>query len=221
MKITSLFLLLATMPSQAAVVWQPAPNVLASASWDNWSYAPPTGQIGTGSQGSAQEISGALITSSDLETAVMDSYEFPGGLGFNPDTYYFHTGGGSWRASLELAESVTYVRVSYSLLGFGGSPAEDFPVIPRIEGATSLGGGRYATDDGLILGNIYYHDFVLGSPQNVVETTFGDDIFPGFEGSFRSVDGVQLEVFRSAPIPEPSTGLLALIGIGMVWLRRR
>jgi len=219
MKTISQLLVMSTLSTQAAVVWQAAPNAVASASWDVWSYAPPVGQTGSGSQGPAQETGGSLITTSDLETSVIDAYEFPGGLGTNPDTYYFHTGGAEWTGSLSLSEGVSHVRVSYSLLGFGGAPPEDFPVTPNITGANSLGRGHYASDDGLILGTVFYQDFALAAPQTEIETTFGDIVFPGYPGSFRSVDGVRMEVFQAAPIPEPSAGVLALLGAAM--LRRR
>jgi len=221
MKTITSLLFATTIVTPAAVVWQPAPNALASASWDTWSYSPTPGATGSGSQGGAQTTSGTLITGSDLQTAVTDSYEFPGGLGTNPDTYYFHTGGGSWTGSLQLAEPVTHVRVSYSLLDFGGGAADPYSAAPAIDGAMSLGGGQYATDDGLLLGTVFFEDFALDGPQTEIETTFGDVIFPGYPGSFRSVDGVQVEVFESAPIPEPASGILALAGLVFLARRRR
>lgn len=56
--------------------------------------------------------------------------------------------------------------------------------------------------------------------QSSVQTTFGDIVFPGFPGSFRSVDGVQVEVFNATPIPEPSSSLF-LLASGLFFLRRR
>jgi len=214
-------ILCSTLTCQASVIWQPAPNALASASWDEWSYAPQLGQTGAGRQGAAQETAGSLITASDLETTVIDSYEFPGGLGANPDTYYFHTGGGTWTGLLELSEAVTHVRVSYSLLDFGGSPADEYPLVPGIAGATLVGEGSYPTSDGLLLGTVFFKDLALAAPQSSFETTFGDLVFPGYPGSFRSVDGVQLEVFNAAPIPEPSGLFLVMMSAGMVWQRRK
>lgn len=221
MKTISQILVLSTLSSPATVVWQPTPNALASASWDTWSYSAPSGVTGSGSQGAAQASDGSVITSSDLETNVIDAYEFPGGLGSNPDTYYFHTGGAVWTGSLSLSQEVSFVRVSYSLLGFGGTPPEDYPLTPNIPGATPLGGGQYPSDDGLILGSVFYQDLALAGPQTEIETTFGDVVFPGYPGSFRSVDGVQLEVFETAPIPEPSSSLLALLGVALIGHRRR
>lgn len=218
--ITSLFFV-STLFTPASVVWQPAPNALGSASWDTWSYSPTPDETGSGSQGAAQTTTGVLMTGSDLQTEVIDAYEFPGGLGTNPDTYYFHTGGGSWTGSVQLSEAVTHVRVSYSLLDFGGGAADPYPAAPAIAGATSLGSGQYTTDDGLILGTVFYEDFALAGPQTEIETTFGDVLFPGYPGSFRSVDGVQMEVFEAAPIPEPTSGALALIGLTLLGRRRR
>jgi hypothetical protein len=212
--------LLSSISSQAAVVWQPAPNAVSSAAWDVWTYAPPLTQIGSGSQGPAQQTTGPFVVTSDVVTNVINSYEFPGGLGTNPDTYYFHTGGATWTGSVDLSGDVTHVRVSYSLLGFGGAPAEDFPMTPMIPGSMALGSGQYSSDDGTILGTVFYHDFALSGPQNLIETTFGDVVFPGFPGSFRSVDGIQIEVFDATPIPEPSANLFLLAGV-LYSIRRR
>lgn len=225
MKLVIPILLFSALSSQATVIWQPAPNAVSSASWDVWSFAPPIDPVNgsglaSGSQGAAQQTTGSLVTSSDVVTNVIDSYGFPGGLGSNPDTYYFHTGGATWDASVGLSQNVSHVRVSYSLLGFGGSPASDYALTPIIPGATPLGGGTYSTDDGLILGTVFYQDFELAAPQSSVQTTFGDIVFPGFPGSFRSVDGVQVEVFNATPIPEPSSSLF-LLASGLFFLRRR
>ena len=214
-------LILSMISSPGAVVWQPAPSALSSASWDTWTYAPPLTEIGSGSHGAAQDVTGPLVGTSDVITNVIDAYEFPGGLGSNPDTYYFHTGGATWTGTLGLSQEVTFVRVSYSLLGFGGSPAENFPMTPVIPGATSIGNGQYGSDDGLILGTVFFQDFELSGPQNSVEATFGDIVFPGFPGSFRSVDGIRIEVFDAVPLPEPSSGLFLVASGLFCWRRRR
>ena len=142
--------ILTSVSAQAATVWQTAPNALASASWDTWEYATGPEQTGSGSQGAAQSTSGAIITSSNLTTNVTDAYSFIGGLGSNPDTFYFHDGGATWNGSLELAEEVSYVRVSYSLLGGRGGPPSAYSVGPSVEGATVINAGSYGTSkDGI------------------------------------------------------------------------
>lgn len=214
-------LLVSPAISQAATTWQSSPNAVATASWDTWSFAPPVGETGSGSQGSAQASSGTLITSSDLTTEVIAAYEFPGGLGTNPDTYYFHTGAGTWTANLLLSEAASHVRVSYSLLGFGGAPPEAFFAEPFIAGASIIGSGFYSSSNEGIEGTVFFSNLELGSPATEIETTFGDRLFPGFPGSFRSVDGVKIEFFNGAPIPEPSSATFCLASFLLLRRRRR
>lgn len=169
----------------------------------------------------AQSTTGELITSSSLVTNVIDAYEFPGGLGSNPDTYYFHTGGATWTGLLQLSGSVSHVRVSYSLLGFGGAPPDSYPEGPSIVGATVINTDFYGTSHDGIEGTVFVTDLELNTAATEFETSFGDVIFQGFPGSFRSVDGVQLEVFNAVPIPEPSSVGLVFMGALLNFKRRR
>ena len=213
--------ILTSVSAQAATVWQTAPNSLASASWDTWEYATGPEQTGSGSQGPAQSTSGALVTTSNLTTNVTDAYSFIGGLGSNPDTYYFHDGGATWAGSLELAEAASYIRVSYSLLGGRGGAPSPYSVGPSIEGATVINAGSYGTSNDGIEGVVFFTDLQLSASATKIEASFGDTIFPGFPGSFKSVDGVQLEVFSSAPVPEPNSTALALLGALVIFRRKR
>ena len=213
--------ILTSVSAQAATVWQTAPNALASASWDTWEYATGPEQTGSGSQGSAQSTSGAIITSSDLTTNVTDAYSFIGGLGSNPDTFYFHDGGATWNGSLELAEEASYVRVSYSLLGGRGGPPSAYSVGPSVEGATVINAGSYGTSKDGIEGVVFFTDLQLGASATKIDASFGDAIFPGFPGSFRSVDGVQICVFNSEPVPEPTSMALALLSASFVLRGKR
>nr|MBR9810564.1 PEP-CTERM sorting domain-containing protein [bacterium] len=61
----------------------------------------------------------------------------------------------------------------------------------------------------------------LGTSATKIEASFGDTIFPGFPGSFKSVDGVQICVFNSEPVPEPTSMTLALLGVLFVLRRKR
>ena len=152
---------------------------------------------------------------------VTDAYSFIGGLGSNPDTYYFHDGGANWTGSLELAEAASYVRVSYSLLGGRGGPPSPYSVGPSVEGATVINAGSYGTSKDGIEGVVFFTDLQLGASATKIEASFGDAIFPGFPGSFKSVDGVQICVFNSEPVPEPTSTALALLGALFVLRRKR
>lgn len=66
-----------------------------------------------------------------------------------------------------------------------------------------------------------FTDLQLGASATKIEASFGDAIFPGFPGSFRSVDGVQICVFNSEPVPEPTSIALALLGASFVLRRKR
>lgn len=213
--------ILTSVSAQAATVWQPSPNALASASWDTWSYSAGSGETGTGSQGAAQSTSGELVTTSNLTTTIIDAYDFPGGLGSNPDTYYLHNGGATWTGSLQLAEAASYVRVSYSLLGGRGGAPNAYATGPSIDGATVVNTASYGTSNDGIEGIVFVTDLQLDVQSIEIEASFGDAIFPGFPGSFRSVDGVQLEVFSSAPVPEPNSTALALLGALVIFRRKR
>ena len=205
--------------AEGATVWKDASNALASASWDTFTAVNATGEIApTSSHGVAQASSGLLITSSDLGTAIIDSYNPSiGGLGSNPSTYYLHDGGATWSADLTLSSTVTFVRVSYSLLGFGGDGPSAFAAGPEITGATELNSGSYSGESN----TVFFTDLQLAAGSSSINADFGDVLFPGFPGSFRSVDGVQVEVFNAAPVPEPSVALLGLIGALNLLRRKR
>ena len=70
-------------------------------------------------------------------------------------------------------------------------------------------------------GVVFFTDLQLGASATKIEASFGDAIFPGFPGSFRSVDGVQICVFNSEPVPEPTSMALALLGASFVLRRKR
>lgn len=204
--------------AQGATTFATDTTALAGAEWDTWtsSSATPT----TLSQGAANSTFGSLITSSETTTIITQGYDSPpGGFLGNPDTYYFHNGAATWTSNLLLSSSVSFVRVSYSLVGFGGAPPEGYAQSPEITGATVLRNGSYNADRT----PAFYTDFALASPSDDISASFGDVVTPGFfPGSFRSIDAIQLEVFDVAPaaIPEPSTGILALLG-GLLLTRRR
>ena len=211
--------LLLIAPIHAATVWHDAPNALASASWDTFNSISATGSAGeSGSHGSAQSTAGSIISGSDLATEIIDSYNPSiGGLGSNPSTYYFHDGGATWTTDLTLSSDVTYVRVSYSLLGFGGGGPDAYPLVPEIAGATLLNSSSYSGGSN----TVFFTDLQLTAGSSSLSANFGDVLFPGYPGSFRSVDGVQIEVFNSAPVPEPTSAALSLIGASILLRRRR
>ncbi len=214
----ALLSLLTLTAAQGATVWKDASNALASASWDTFATPNTTGAVAPlFSQGTAQASTGTLITASDLGTTIIDNYNPSiGGLGSNPSTYYFHDGGATWTTDITLSSEVTYVRVSYSLLGFGGGGPEAYPSAPEISGATLLNSSSYSGGTN----TVFFADLQLAAGSSSITADFGDALFPQFPGSFRSVDGVQIELFDSAPIPEPSAVLLSLAG-AITLLRRR
>lgn len=213
-KTTFLITTLFVLPASATTVWRPATNATANAAWDSFTFASEI--VGeSGSQGIAQAGSG--FTASDLVTTILDDYTFPGGLGSNPDTYYIHTGGFSWEASATLNDPATYVRVSYSLLGFGGAAPNPFAQIPTMADATVINSGSYATTTN----TVFFTDLALASATTDITATFGDVVFPNFPGSFRSIDSVQLEAFDAVPIPEPGSVLLSSLSLLSLLKRRR
>ena len=217
MKKTISILVLTSAHSFGATVWSPALNSQASAAWDTFAFASATAGD-SGSQGAAQTISGALISGSELATEITQSYDSPpGGFLGNPDTYYLHNGAANWTASLSLLSPVTHVRVSYSLLGFGGGAPDAYGQTPVIDDAVLINSGRYDT----ATNTVYFYDLALDIPSSAFATNFGDTLFPGFPGSFRSIDGVQLEVFDSVPIPEPSSMLFTSLALIPLLRRQR
>ena len=216
MNMTTKILALTLTQSFGATIWQPASNSLASASWDTFIFASSTSGD-SGSQGAAQITTGTLVTGSELSTEITQAYDSPpGGFLGNPDTYYFHNGAANWTASVDLLSGISYVRVSYALLGFGGGAPDAYPNIPEVTGSTLINNGTYNT----ATNTVFFYDLQLDSAATSIETNFGDALFPSFPGSFRSFDSFQMEFFDSAPVPEPSSALLiALAGIPL--LRRR
>lgn len=88
-------------------------------------------------------------------------------------------------------------------------------------GATVINAGSYGTSKDGIEGVVFFTDLQLGASATKIEASFGDTIFPGFPGSFKSVDGVQICVFNSEPVPEPTSTALALLGALFVLRRKR
>jgi len=218
MKTTTTILGLTLTQSFGATIWESSDNALDSASWDIFSFSSPTAGD-SGSHGASQVPGGGLITTSDLSTEITQSYTTPpGGFLGNPDTYYFHDGAATWTGSLDLLSGVSHVRVSIALLGFGGGAPDPYGQSPTISGATLIDDGTYDT----ATNTVYYYDLALGASSTSIATTFGDSLFPGFPGSFRSVDSVQMEVFNAtpAPVPEPSAPLLASVA-SLFLLRRK
>lgn len=217
MKKTISLFALSAFSLQGATVWQPANNALAGASWDIFSFSSPTaGDSGT--QGPAQATTGALLTSSELTTEMLAGYDTPpGGFLGNPDTFYLHNGGAQWTINANTSSDVTFVRVSYSLVGFGGGAPEAFPQTPEIAGGNVINSGSYATASN----TVFFTDIELSGPTSQITSQFGDTLFPGYPGSFRSIDGVQLEVFDALPVPEPSALMLTVLGsLGLIRRRR-
>ena len=95
-----------------------------------------------------------------------------------------------------------------------------YSIPPVIPGAVPLGSNSYpAPDDGGQ--NIFYHDFELAEPSSSISVNAFGDAPPGF--SFRSFDALLIEGFNATPVqvPEPSSSLLALLGVAMVFHRKR
>ncbi|MGC6459415.1 MAG: hypothetical protein ACON4R_13725 [Akkermansiaceae bacterium] len=219
MKKTIALLALPLLSAQGATTWLPADNALSSISWDVFTFSSPVaGDSGT--HGGPQANSGGLITSGTLSTEILAPYDVPpGGFLGNPDTYYFHNGGAQWTVTADTSNEVSFVRVSYALLGFGGGAPDAFDQTPEIAGATLIDSGSYPTSSS----TVFWADLELDAPANQVSAQFGDIVPPGFfPGSFRSVDAVQVEVFNNTPasVPEPTAPLLSALA-GLFLLRRR
>lgn len=216
MKKSIILLSLSTASAIAATVWSPAPNAVASASWDTFTFSSFT--PATGSQGAPQATTGGIVDtgSSVLNTSVFGNLNPPAGLIAGGDRYYLHSGGATWQPDLSLTAPVSFVRVSYSLGGAGSA----YAIPPVIPGATPIGSSSYpAPDDGGQ--NIFYHDFELSGPSSSISVNDFGDSPPGF--SFRSFDALLIEGFNSTPVqvPEPSSALLGLLGVAMVFRRKR
>ena len=207
--------ILGIAPLHAVTIWNSSANALASASWDSFTFQ-STAVGESGSHGSAQATTGTLIIASDLSTEILDSYEFPGGILGGGDSYYSHTGGYEWTASADFSETVGYLRISYSLVGAMGAPSP-FPNAPSITGATEIGSGSYTTGNN----TVFFTDFAFDFPSSSFSASFGDIVFPNFPGSFRSIDGVQFEVFDAVPVPEPSSALFFFASSALFLRRRR
>jgi len=214
----TILLALATASASAATVWLPSPNALASASWDSWSIpGSPEGLIaGTHSQGNPQATTGSLVNvgASGLDATLGGSLTPPAGVYGGGDRVYSHAGSTQWAPSVQLTGPVSFVRVSYSLFQDGAA----FAIPPVIPGATPIGSNSYSDAGG---NSVYYHDFQLPGPSASISTlSFGD---PNGVPSFRSFDSLLVEVFNSnpAPVPEPSSALLGVLGAAMAFRRKR
>lgn len=202
---------LASVTTFAATTFVPVPGFDAdarggSAEWDLFTSP-------SGSQGAAPVSAGLNTpTSTDLNINVLVDIPSPGGLLAGGDSYYSHSGAYSFEAIAAFSVGVDFARVSYALVGSQGAP-DPFPVAPDIVAATSLSSGSYT--DGT--NTIFYTDFELGSTSTDITATFGD--VPAPFSSFRSINGVRIEGLSAAPIPEP--GSAALILLGIVFISRR
>ena len=216
MKKPIILLSLSTVSAIAATVWSPAPNAVASASWDTFTFA--SSAPATGSQGGPQATTGGIVDtgSSVLNTTVFGNLAPPAGLLSGGDRYYLHNGGATWQPDFVLTAPVSFVRVSYSLAEAG----EAYAIPPAISGATPIGSNSYPAPDGGGQ-NIFYHDFELSGPSSSISVNAFGDTSPGF--SFRSFDALLVEGFESTPVqvPEPSSSLLGLLGVAMVFRRKR
>lgn len=216
MKKPTILLSLVTVAAPAATVWSPAPNAVASASWDTFTFSSPT--PATGSQGSPQATTGGIVDtgSSVLNTTVFGNLAPPAGLYSGGDRYYLHGGGATWQPDFVLTATVSFVRVSYSLAQAGGA----YGIPPVISGATPVGSNSYPAPDGGGQ-NIFYHDFELSGPSSSISVNAFGDAPPGF--SFRSFDALLIEGFNSTPVPvpEPSSSILGLLGVAMAFRRKR
>ncbi len=216
MKKPIILLSLVTAVAPAATVWSPAPNAVASASWDTFTFSSPA--PASGSQGSPQATTGGIVDagSSVLNTTVFGNLAPPAGLYSGGDRYYLHSGGATWQPDFALTATVSFVRVSYSLEQAGGA----YGIPPVISGATPVGSNSYPAPDGGGQ-NIFYHDFELPGPSSSISVNAFGDAPPGF--SFRSFDALLIEGFNSTPVPvpEPSSSLLGLLGVAVALRRKR
>jgi hypothetical protein len=219
LKTLSILSIACALPATGATTFSNDPGTAGGAKWDTWSQESATVTTGL-NQGSAQTTFGSTtISDSSVTTDITQDYNsFIGGLTGGGDRYYFHDGAATWNASLIFTSAVDFVRVSYSLLGGEMGAPTPYGLTPVITNGTVLDSGSYASGDTLI----FYTDFALDSPSTEIETSFGDNVFPMFPCSFRSVDAIQVEGLNSAPtaVPEPSAGILALLA-GSFLLRRK
>jgi|MDTC01.3.fsa_nt_gb hypothetical protein len=207
--------ILVTSTSLFAVTsFVPAPNFAAdsksgSAEWDIFTSP-------DGSQGAAPFTAGSNVpTSTELNINVLVPIETPGGLLAGGDSYYSHSGAYGFEVQTAFSVGVDFARVSYALVGSQGAPAP-FPISPDIVDATSLNSGSYSDSNN---NTVFYSDFDLGGTKTDITATFGDT--PAPFSSFRSINGVRIEALSSAPIPEPSSAALLLIGLSFVARRKR
>lgn len=216
MKKPIILLSLSTVSAIAATVWSPAPNAVASASWDTFTFSSPA--PATGSQGAPQATTGGIVDtgSSVLNTTVFGNLAPPAGIYGGGDRYYIHNGGATWLPDFVLNDTVSFVRVSYSLLQAGGA----YGIPPVIPGAIPIGSNFYPAPDGGGQ-NIFYHDFESPGPSSSISVNAFGDAPPGF--SFRSFDALLVEEFigTTVPVPEPSSSFLVLLGDAMVFHRKR
>ena len=169
-----------------------------------------------GSQGTAPFTAGLNApTSSGVSINVLAPITSPGGLIAGGDSYYSHSGAYGFSVNVEFAENVDFARISYALVGSQGAP-DPFPISPDIAAATSLGSGSYSDANN---NTVFYTDFELDSPETIITATFGDT--PAPFSSFRSINGIRAEGLSAAPIPEPSSTLLLMLGLTTCIRRRR
>ena len=170
-----------------------------------------------GSQGAAPVTAGLNVpTSSNVNISILANIASPGGLIAGGDSYYSHSGAYAFSVDIAFSSVVEFARISYALVGSQGAP-DPFPVPPEIVDATSLGSGSYSDTNN---NTIFYTDFELGASQTNVTATFGDT--PAPFSSFRSINGIRVEGLTAAPIPEPSSTVLALLGLtALVFNRKR
>ncbi len=214
LRLMALGAFLGALPSMAATSFVPVPGFDVdpkggSAEWDIFT-APD------GAQGAAPVTAGLNVpTSSGLRIDVLVDIASPGGLIAGGDSYYSHSGAYAFEVQTAFSVGVEFARVSYALVGSQGAP-EAFPVAPDIVDAVSLGSGSYADGNS---NTVFYTDFDLGGTKTEVTATFGD--VPAPFSSFRSINGIRVEGLSSAPIPEPQTAGLALLGLIAMACRRR
>ena len=214
--------------AHAAVNFHLSSDALASAEWDNWTYASTTVENPGQSQGSGTTTTaggGFTFTSTDVTTDILqDNTDNPlgNGLGFGPtagDTYYIHTGAYQWNVNVTLSSAVDYFRVSYALVGreSTSTAAADFANTPSLSDAEAIDSGSYNYNGSL--NSVFYTTFELDEASDTFAVSFGDIVTPGFyPGSFKSIDGIYVEAFNGTPnaVPEPQafallSGLIALI----------
>jgi len=209
----------------AATSFIDAANAVDKVFWETWTSGPTSpGTTASGTvfnQGAG--IGSANVTTSFADTTITDDFSNPpGGLLSAGDRFYIHNGAFSWNSSITTTTNFTHARVTYKLLNFGLASPSDFNSTASILGATEIDNNTYTDADG----TYFYRDFELSSATNTITATFGDNapFFPGFPGTFKSIDGIQIETFNDTPsvVPEPSSlALLALGSISFLMRRKR